>query len=282
MPSACSVLTPASLAEAVAAITERDATPFAGATWILRAPIRGEPLGGSYVAVSGLAELRAIETEGPEIAVGAAVTHASLGTALGGIADCGALVQAASGAANPAIREVATLGGNLCAASFAPSDLAPALLALDAQVEISRVSGVERHSIEAFLAARTSLPPGWLLTRVLLPRAGRVSAHARLPLRRAGDYPVAIVSVSMVRLPDGAVSSVRIAVGSVEPVARRWLALERILEGQPLDPDVAAEAARERTNDFLGRDSVESPGWYRTQVLPKLVRAAMRGVLAQG
>lgn len=281
MQGARSVLTPASLLEAVAAIAEQEASPLAGGTWILRAPVRGEPLAGSYVAVSGLAELRAIETEEAGIAVGAAVTHASLCTALDGIADCAALVQAAGGAANPAIREVATIGGNLCASAFAASDLAPALLALDAQVEIFRAPGAERQPIEAFLAARASLPPGWLVSRVLLPRAGRVSSHARLPLRRAGDYPVAIVSASMERLSDGTVASVRVAVGSVEPVARRWRGLERALEGRALDPEAAAEAARERIDDFQGRDSVEAPGWYRKQVLPKLVRAAMYGVLAQ-
>jgi carbon-monoxide dehydrogenase medium subunit len=280
MQNAPFVLVPTSLSEAVAALAEQGAAPLAGATWLLRAPIRGETLAGSYVAVSRLAELRAVDTTDAEIAIGAAVTHASLCTALHGIADCAALVQAASGAANPAIREVATIGGNLCASSFAASDLAPALLALDAQVEIVRVSGAERQPIEAFLAARASLPPGWLLSRVLVPRAGRVSGHARLPLRRAGDYPVAIVSASLKRLPDGTIASARIAVGSVEPVARRWLALERALEGHVFDPEAAAEAARGLIGDLHGRDGVEAPGWYRTQVLPKLVRAAMYGALA--
>ncbi len=275
-----SVVTPASMAEAVAAV-EEGATPLAGATWILRSPIRDEKLAGSYVAVSGLAELRAIETGDREIAIGAAVTHASLCAALNGSADCAALVQAAGAAANPAIRNVATIGGNLCAFSFAASDLAPALIALDAQAEIYGVSGPERKPIETFLAARAHLARGWLLTRLLVPRNGRISAHARLPLRKAGDYPVAIVSVSAKRSSDRTLRSVRIAVGSVEPVARRWPALERALEGRSLDPEEAAEAARERVGDFQGRDGVEAPGWYRMQVLPKLVRAAMCGVLAQ-
>lgn len=281
MQGARSVLVPASLPEAVAALSEQDATPLAGATWIMRAPVRGEALAGPYVAVSGLAELRAVEITDAEIAIGAAVTHASLCAALDGTADCAALVQAAGRAANPAIREVATIGGNLCASSFAASDLAPALLALDAQVEMVRASGAERQPIEAFLATRANLPPGWLLSRVIVPRAGRVSAHARLPLRRAGDYPVAIVSASLERQSDGAVASARIAVGSVEAVARRWFALERTLAGRPLDPEAAAEAARERIGGFQGRDGVEAPGWYRTQVLPNLVRAALSGVRAR-
>ena len=86
---------------------------------------------------------------------------------------------------------------------------------------------------------------------------------------------MAIVSVS--RAP-GAVGALRIAVGSVERVARRWSALEQALEGRPLDPGAAAEAARERIGDFEGREGVEAPGWYRTQVLPSLVRAAFQSL----
>ena len=80
------------------------------------------------------------------------------------------------------------------------------------------------------------MPPGWLLTRAFVPRAARLSAHARLPLRKAGDYPVAIVSVSLERMEDGRARSARIAVGSVEPVARRWPALEQALEGRQSIP----------------------------------------------
>lgn len=281
MQSTRSVLMPASVAEAVAAV-EKGATAMAGATWIMRAAIRDETLASSYVAVSGLVELRAIEITDVNISIGAVVTHVSLCAALKGVAGCAGLVQAAGGAANPAIREVATVGGNLCASSFAASDLAPALIALGAQVEIRRASGVERLPIEAYLAARAGSPANWLLTRVILRRPSRLSAHVRLPLRKAGDYPVAIVSASLEPLSDGTVASVRIAVGSVEPVARRWSALEDALEGRPLDPEAAAEAARERIDDFQGRDGVEAPGWYRTQVLPKLVRDAFHDILVQG
>ncbi len=94
------------------------------------------------------------------------------------------------------------------------------------------------------------------------------SAHIRLPLRKAGDYPVAIVSVA--RAADG---GTRIAVGSVEPVARRWTALEAALAGQAFTPEVA-QALAEKTNDFIGRDGVEAEGWYRREVLPALVRRA--------
>ena len=275
------VLRPGSIAEAVAAMSQDEAVALAGATWIMRAALRGETLAGVYVALRGIPDLREVEVRENEVSIGAAITHAELAASLQRVPGCAGLAQAAAQAANPAIRRVATLGGNLCSVVFAASDLAPALVAAGAEVEIQDARGAARRPIEAFLAERPALPPGWLLTRVFAPRAARLSAHARLPLRKAGDYPVAIVSVSLERMEDGRARSARIAVGSVEPVARRWPALEQALEGRPIDPGAAADLARERTGDFAGRDGVEAPGWYRTQVLPSLVRSAFQSLQAQ-
>jgi len=231
-------------------------------------------------ALSGIPGLGEVEVGENEVSIGAAVTHAELAASLGRVRGCAGLARAAAQAANPAVRRVATVGGNLCSVAFAASDLAPALIAAGAEVEIQDARGARRRPIEAFLAERAALPPGWLMTRVFVAPAARLSAHARLPLRKAGDYPVAIVSVSLERTQDGRVLSARVAVGSVEPVARRWPALEEALEGRSIDPAAAARLARERTGDFTGRDGVEAPGWYRAQVLPSLVRSAIQSLEA--
>ena len=280
MPGARHVLRPGSIAEAVAAMAQNEAVPLAGATWVMRAALRGETLAGAYVALRGVPDLRKVEVRENEVSIGAAITHAELAASLQGVRGCAGLAQAAAQAANPAVRRVATVGGNLCSVAFAASDLAPALVAAGAEVEIEDSRGAARWPVEAFLAERAALPPGWLLTRVFAPRAARLSAHARLPLRKAGDYPVAIVSVSLERMEDGRARSARVAVGSVEPVARRWPALEQALEGCSIDPGAAADRARERTGDFAGRDGVEAPGWYRTQILPSLLRSAFQSLQA--
>jgi len=103
----------------------------------------------------------------------------------------------------------------------------------------------------------------------------------RLPLRRAGDYPVAIVSIAAALGRDGLVASARVAVGSVEPVARRWWRLEADLIGRSLDSGWAAGKAESYSEDFRGRDGVEAPGWYRVKVLPILVRRAVDAIREQ-
>jgi carbon-monoxide dehydrogenase medium subunit len=269
-----------SLPDALAALADRgDAgAPLAGATWIMRAPIRRERLARSYVAISKIDELRHVEILDSEIRIGACVTHAALASALAPLPECQALAQAAADSANPAVREVATIGGNLCAAAFAASDMAPALICLDAEIDLQKPNGSERMLVERFLELRTSIESGCLVRSVVVPRAARRSVHVRLPLRKAGDYPVAIVSLAATLNPNGAVECARVAVGSVEPAARRWKRLEAELIGHPLDPRRAAEKAEEYASDFHGRDGVEAPGWYRVKVLASLVRRAVQAL----
>ncbi|MGD5463767.1 hypothetical protein QUS65_22610, partial [Xanthomonas citri pv. citri] len=122
---------------------------------------------------------------------------------------------------------------------------------------------------------RSTLAPGWLVHRIIVPQRGRKTAHARLPLRQAGDYPTAIVSLAVSLDDSGRVRTARVAVGSVEPVARRWQRLEDALVGQPLNATTAADAATALADDFAGRDGADVPGWYRVRVLPGLARRAI-------
>lgn len=269
------------LAAALDALGEYGAAgaPFAGGTWIMRSMIRHEPLRTHYVAVGRIAELTSVRIGGDAIEIGAAVTHTALAAALADVPEFAGLAVAAGSSANPAIRAMATIGGNLATSEFAAADCVPALLCLDADVEIASRDGRERISLSRFLELRSTLAPGRLVTRIILPRTERKTAHARLPLRRSGDYPVAIVSLSISVDAANRVQAARIAVGSVEPSARRWPRLETALLGRPLDAADAARTAAGLTDEFVGREGVDVPAWYRVSVLPGLVRRAAIAVL---
>jgi carbon-monoxide dehydrogenase medium subunit len=265
----------ATVAEAVAA-RGAGAAVLAGGTWMMRDARRGVDLPERIVALSRIVELQSVDVFDDRVSIGASVTHSALAGGLAGLAGLEGLASAATGAANPAIRRVATIGGNLCAIEFAAADLVPALLALDAEVELALAAGSCILPLSAFLAERGELLKSALLTRVIIRRDAVASTHIRLPLRKAGDYPVAIVSIA--QATDGAI---RIAVGSVEPVARRWTALEAALAGQVVTPE-EAQALAKKTNDFIGRDGIEAEGWYRREVLPALVRRAFAALQKGG
>jgi len=245
----------------------------------MRAQLRGEKHCLAYVHIGRVDELRALQISDHDLRVGAGVTHADLARFLLAYPEYRALAQAAGNSANPQVRNMATIGGNLCAAEFAAADLVPALLCLDAEVELGSHAGrLERMPLSAFLAMRGKFGAGTLLSHVLVPRRPRRSTHVRLPLRKAGDYPVAIVSMSCAVAGNGSFSDLRIAVGSVDRQGRLWPGLQEKLAGGPLDPAAAAIAAAQALGDLSARDGVDAPGWYRLQVLPALVRRAVEDI----
>lgn len=270
--------TAASTLEEAMAARRQGAAVLAGGTWMMRDPRRGVDLPEAVVALHRIPALSKVEIEPDHVVIGAAVTHAVLGRALHAAGFEG-LLTAAENAANPGIRRVATVGGNLCALDFAAADLPPALLVCEATVELETFEGPKRIGISDFLKDRHALLAEAIVTRIHLRRDLVASAHIRLPLRKAGDYPVAIVSLAVDKD-----KRCRIAVGSVEPVARRWTALEQAMaadSASAFDPERTAGLALEH-NDFQGRDGKEAEGWYRRQVLAPLVKRGVAALLKTG
>lgn len=266
---AATVVFPESTQEALGQLAALEgAAPLAGGTWIMRAPLRGETMAHAYVSLARVQALREVEVAGG-LRIGACVTHSALAAALADRPAFAGLRDAAGRSANPAVRQVATVGGALATAAFPASDIVTALLALDAEVELAGVRGQETVPLAGYLQARGGAFAG-LVTAVVVPVPPGRSAHVRLTQRSGGDYPVAIVSVAV-----GAGGAVRVAIGSVEPVPRRWEALEAALAA---DVDEAAATAAALLDDTNPRDAVDAPGWYRAQVLPSLVRRAVAGL----
>src|SRR5690606_31707190 len=115
MPAAAQsppMILPRSVADALAALALPGAQPVAGASWVMRAPLRHEPQAPTWVALAGIEDLHRCDTAGDRIRLGALVTHDRLAHALPAAPDLRALAQAAAGAANPGVRRIATLGGN--------------------------------------------------------------------------------------------------------------------------------------------------------------------------
>jgi carbon-monoxide dehydrogenase medium subunit len=266
-----------SISEATATLVDLGSagSVLAGGTWIMRAPLRGEIMARQWISLNRIADLRCIDIGPDDIEIGACATHSDIAAALGDLPDCRVLADAAAASANPAVRNMATLGGNLSTLHFAAADLVPALLSLQARVVLAMPQGDQTIGLEDFLERRKELLPRVILRSVLVRRQPRLSAHVRLTMRRAADYPVAIVSMTAAIKHGGMFAGACVAVGSVEPVARRWRTLEQALLGARVDPEAAARIAVGLAGDFCGRDGLDAPGWYREVVLPALVRRAV-------
>ena len=277
------MLLPQTINAALDALARPGAVAVAGATWVMRTVPRAprHPEAPIWVALSGIAPLHTITEDAEGLRIGAMATHAQLARRLAGRPDLVALAQAAGQSANPGVRNLATLGGNLCTSDFAAADLVPALLALDAAVCLATPQGHKALPVATFLERRATLEP-YLLTSVFLPKRAQLSVHERLTLRRAGDYPVVALSIGIARAADGEIARARFAVGALEGAARRWPAMEAAVQGTRPDPSQVESLAQARLGGFAPRDGLDAPGWYRLRILPTLARRAFEQLEREG
>jgi carbon-monoxide dehydrogenase medium subunit len=247
-------------AELVASLGE-DGALLAGGTWVMREAVRRP----HYVSLRRLRDLHAIETAGELVRMGALATHTEIAAIERGAGPLGALAEAARRSAFPAVRNVATLGGNL-AAPFPEADLVPPLLAADATVKLA---GGE-VGIDAWV--RGERPAGALIVAVEIPAPpARRSWFERLTVRGGAEYSIVSVAVSA----DVQTGVVRVAVGAVGETPTRVAAAEAVLAERALDRAAGEEAGRAAAQSLAGRDGLDAPGWYRLEVLPALVARAV-------
>src|SRR5262249_38239333 len=149
-----------------------------------------------------------------------------------------ALAESAALVGSVQIRNLATVGGNLCNA--APSaDMAPPLVALEAEAVIAGPKGTRRVPMGAFFTGvrRTVLGPDELLVELVVPDPGPRSGGHYLRHTPRRELDIAVVGVaSQLTLRDGVCARARIALASVAPTPVRATAAEQALEGPPGTP----------------------------------------------
>jgi CO/xanthine dehydrogenase FAD-binding subunit len=183
---------------------------------------------------------------------------------------------------SPAIRHLATVGGNLCNASPA-ADLSPVLLALDAEVGIAGAAGERRLPLGQFFRGpgQTALAAGELLAWVEIPRkhAGWAARYERLDVRRAMD--IAIVGVALaLRLDGSRVTEARLALGAVAPTPLRIPEAEAALTAGGPGPAAIERAAELAMAAARPIGDVRATAEYRRDMVGALVRRALVAMVA--
>jgi len=239
---------PTSVEECIRTLAERgpEARLVAGGTDLLPQLKNGVLRTACVIDLSGVGQLGTLGgVDGAGLRIGAAVTARTLERDPGVRATYPAIAESGALVGSVQIRNLATLGGNLCNA--APSaDMAPPLLALDAEAVIAGPSGTRRIPFASFFLGvrRTVLAPDELLVEIVVPHPGPRSGgnYRRHTPRRELD--IAVVGVaSQLALSNGVCAKARIALAAVAPTPVRATAAERALEGQPVTPELIERAA---------------------------------------
>ena len=307
------VATPGSIAAAVAAGRHQEASRFIAGGTDLMVNLRhglGDP--AALIDLRGIPELRHVGTTGADgLVIGAAVTLAELAEDPTVATRYPAIAAAATAVGAPAHRAAGTVGGNLCldtrcifynrsawwreangfclkyqgdTCHVAPTgkrchaafsgDLAPALLAHAAEIDIAGPDGLRRQPLAALYAedgaAHLRLAAGEFLVRVIVAADPWPAAYAKARARGAIDFPLAGVAVALRRSGDD-VDGLRVALTGTN--ARPFLleGTEGLL-GAPVSPAWL---------DRLGRLVQKQVSPMRTTLLAAQYRRRVAAALAQ-
>jgi xanthine dehydrogenase small subunit len=267
------VKTFATLGEAASALSaDRDARFLAGGTLVMRAVNEGDSAVATIVRSTdrGFTQVR---PAGARIEIGAGVTMAQIL----GRTELAFLHPAARAVGGPAIRSMATVGGNL----FAPApygDFTTALLALDATVSVQGGYGGRDTPLEEFLAGRERGTRG-LVAGVSLARPGGPDGFRFRKVSRVKPKGIAVLTIAAVLpIAGGRVAGARVAYGAMGPTPLRARAVERALEGRTLDAaGIAAAVAAAAEGTSPASDAIASD-WYRREILPAHLRRLLLGI----
>lgn len=226
--------------------------------------------------LTALAALRGIRQTGECWRIGATSTWSDVIEArLPPFFDC--LKLAAREVGGLQIQNAGTVAGNLCNASPA-ADGVPALLALDARVELASASGRRTLPLAQFVLGprTTALRDDEIVAAILVPRPAH---EARSHFLKLGARKYLVISIAMaaavIEHENGIVRTARVAVGACSPVARRLPALEAVLLGRRLD---AGLVRAEHFACLAPLDDVRASAGYRTEAALVLVRRLLEAL----
>ena len=193
-----------------------------------------------------------------------------------------ALAEAAGMVANPQIRNVATIGGNLCNA--APSaDGAPALMVMAAVLTISGPNGERDIPISEFFMGpgKHCMGPAEVLTAITIPRMALHTGAAFLKSGRVTqDIAVANVAVWL-HMDGGICKECRVSAGAVGPVPLRLQGVEAFMEGKEMTPELLLEIQDKASGEVTPISDVRSTEIHRRTVTGVMVKRALEKALLQ-
>ena len=264
------VVSPPDLPEALGLLATEPGVwkPFAGGTDLMVLLEAGKLPQQNYLNIWGLDELRGIEANDTHLMLGALTTYTQIQAHPILRAEFPMLCQAASETGGLAIQNRGTLGGNIVNASPA-ADSPPALLAYDAELELSSSTGARWIPYHGFHTGykQMLLRPDELLTRIRLPRKTRNKLqHYRKVGTRKAQAISKICFAGMATTNNSTVADVRIAFGSVAPVPLRCVKTESALRGKQLDANAIASARQALAEEIVPIDDIRSTKIYRLQV----------------
>jgi len=269
------IFLPRSLNELWAVIADEPAARvYAGGTDLLVAMRSGMVDPPALICLERLADLQGVREEGEDVWLGAATTHSALLKNPLIRQHLPVLAQALQTLGSPPIRNMGTIGGNICTASPA-GDTLPPLYVLAAEVELHGKAGIRRVPLHQFITGpgQTLLGAGEILTgiRIRKPPGVNHQRFTKVGQRQALACCIASLAALLEISAAGVVEAARLAWGSVGPTVVTSSAAEAALTGAVLSRESLDQAAVFARRDVAPIDDIRASAAYRREVAGNLL-----------
>lgn len=281
--TACDVLAPERLEEALQLLAEIGGAVgvMAGGTDVLASLSGRHALPRWILDLARIPDLARIDL-GPEtLVVGSTVTAARLATSTAVAAGCPALALAARSFASPAVRQQATIGGNVMSAA-PDATLAVALVAAGARAVLASGESWRQVPLHSFFMGRRHTATGRheLLIELRVPRAG-VEARdffRALGARAAAARPIVVLAA---RADAEAARPITLAAGGVAVAPIRLHETERLIQENGLADPAIELAVKTLDSEITPTDDARSTAACRRLLVGGLLREALRELRAR-
>ncbi|RLG88337.1 MAG: xanthine dehydrogenase family protein subunit M [Thermoprotei archaeon] len=231
----------------------------------------------NVIDISHLNELKYIKDDGKSIRIGAGTTLQTILESNIVRKKIPVLAEALEIMGSWQLRNVATIGGNLCNASPA-ADTAPPLMVLEAQLKLESIEGARYVPITKFFHGPriTELKRNELLTEIIIPYPPSNAGMKFLKLGRRAAHTLSIVAVAtLITIKDDKFDIVRIALNSVAPTPLRAYKTEESLKDKPINLNVIEENVKRVAEEIKPISDVRASAEYRKEMSIVLTRDAI-------
>jgi xanthine dehydrogenase FAD-binding subunit len=273
---------PTTIDEAVELLTDNpDLMPIAGGTDVLVKMHNGKIKQTDLLSLHRIIELKGIKKYPDNvIGIGTLSTFTEIANHPSIKDNIPILIEAALAMGGPQIRNVATIGGNIC--NGVPSaDSAPALLALNAQLKLYSKSGERVIPIQEFFLGpgKVALNQGELLTEIIITPDNYQDYgghYIKFSMRKAMDIATLGVAVVCKLKAKNVFDNVRISLGVAGPTPLRCNQAEEYAKGRTISRQSLAEIANLAVKSAKARTSWRASKEYREHLIEELTFRALK------
>ena len=280
IPPSFEYLTPSKISDAIAMLQKHgeEAKILAGGHSLIPAMRLRLSEPGYLIDISGIQGLDYILEESGQLRIGAMTREASLEESQIVREKFPIFLDTVKMIADPSVRNLATVGGNL--AHGDPANDHPAtMLALGAIVVVEGPNGSREIGIDDFFPDffTTALEPEEILTEIRIPSPPSGSGGAYLKIeRKVGDYAAAAVACQLNIDSGGSIQNIGIGLTNVGSTPIRASSAEQLLQGKNPDENMIAEAGRLSAADSEPMEDLRGSAEYKRALVNELTQRAIK------